>query len=106
MAGKHHQKMLREKIRSSLTRDQYSTVEISTFSTAPICHGDTGKGLDSRSTGLTQHTPNLPERLENHSEGDFHWKIKTGRREMPSFDGDLSDTDVWNIINWIKSQSE
>ncbi len=68
------------------------------------CHGIDSKGLPASATKLKKHSPNLIERLKNHSEGDFHWKIKKGKGEMPSFREELSDNEIWNLINYIKSQ--
>jgi mono/diheme cytochrome c family protein len=68
-----------------------------------FCHGNGAEGLSSESTGLQKDTPNLMQRLKNHSEGDFHWKIKTGKDQMPSFRTGLSDCDIWDVVNLIKS---
>ena len=70
------------------------------------CHGDSAKGLDAKATGLKQNTPNLLWRLQNHTEGDFHWKIISGKDEMPSFKEDLSEKDIWSLINYLKTLKE
>ena len=67
------------------------------------CHGDKATGLSSESTRLQKDTPNLIQGLKNHTDGDFLWKIQNGKVEMPSFIKDLSENDIWNIINYIKS---
>lgn len=66
------------------------------------CHGDGAKGLSKMETGLTKNTPNLLKRLKSHSDGDFHWKILNGKGDMPSFKNDLSENEIWDIINYIK----
>jgi mono/diheme cytochrome c family protein len=66
------------------------------------CHGPKATGIKKEITGLNIDTPNLPARLKAHSDGDFHWKILNGRNEMPSFNKDLSDNEIWNIIIYIK----
>lgn len=70
------------------------------------CHGKNGAGLKPENSGLNKTTPNLPERLANHSEGDFFWKIENGRGEMPSFKDSLTDAEIWHIVNFIKSKSK
>lgn len=70
------------------------------------CHGSDAGGLDKASAGLKKSTPNLLVRLRNHSEGDFHWKIRTGKNEMPAFEKDLSETEIWHIINYLKSEND
>lgn len=69
------------------------------------CHGDNALGLSKDDTSLPMDTPNLIKRLNSHTEGDFFWKIQNGRGEMPSFKEELSDKDIWNIINFIKDHS-
>ncbi len=70
------------------------------------CHGEKVEGLSSTETGLDKDSPNLTKRIATHSDGDFYWKIKNGRGEMPSFAGELEDDAIWKIITYIRSQSE
>ena len=67
------------------------------------CHGEKAGGRDSQTAGLKKDTPDLVQRLIDHTDGDFHWKIKNGRGEMPAFNEELSDDDIWDVINFIKS---
>lgn len=67
------------------------------------CHGVDGQGLPAATTGLRHDTPDLPKRLITHSDGDFHWKIKNGKGEMPGFAKELSDEEIWNIVHYIRS---
>ncbi len=67
------------------------------------CHGDNVKGLSSKVTGLQKNTPNLIQRLKTHTDGDFHWKIGNGKNDMPSFKNDLSEKEIWDVINFIRS---
>lgn len=67
------------------------------------CHAENALGLSKDYTSLPMDTPNLIIRLKNHTEGDFFWKIQNGRGRMPSFKEDLSDQDIWDIINFINS---
>jgi mono/diheme cytochrome c family protein len=70
------------------------------------CHGDNIEGLEAEAAGLEMSPPNLKKRLRTHSDGDFFWKIKEGRGDMPSFNGDLSDGQIWQTINYIRSEVE
>jgi hypothetical protein len=47
------------------------------------CHGEQAKGLPAEKSGLDHDTPNLIQRLKNHSDGDFHWKLKKGKMKCP-----------------------
>ena len=70
------------------------------------CHGDNALGLEKKDTGLLMSTPNLIKRLINHTEGDFFWKIQNGKGQMPLFKDDLSENQIWNVINYIKGLSK
>ena len=67
------------------------------------CHGNNAEGLKSGKTGLAKDTGNLPKRLKSHSDGDFFWKIKNGKGDMPSFKNELTEKQIWHIINYIKN---
>ncbi len=68
------------------------------------CHGDNVQGMTGEEAGLEKSPPDLRKRLGNHTDGDFFWKIRHGRGEMPSFEDTLSDEEIWNIINFIKNK--
>jgi len=70
------------------------------------CHGDNIEGLDAKEVGLEMGPPNLKKRIKTHSDGDFFWKIQEGRDDMPAFREDLSDSETWDIINYIRSEAE
>lgn len=70
------------------------------------CHGEYGEGQSAEFTGLSKGTPDLIKRLSTHSEGDFFWKIKNGRGDMPGFKDDLSDQDIWDVLNFLKSPDD
>jgi mono/diheme cytochrome c family protein len=67
------------------------------------CHGTNAEGLSPKVTGLKKWTSNLVLGLQNHSDGDFFWKIQNGRGAMPSFGKELSENEIWDVINFIKS---
>ena len=69
------------------------------------CHGENLEGLKGEEAGLDNDAPNLKQRLQTHSDGDFFWKINEGRGEMPSFKDELSDEEKWHIINYIREES-
>lgn len=66
------------------------------------CHGDNAEGMNAIDAGLNSSTPDLKERLKNHTDGDFFWKIEKGRGEMPSFKDELEPREIWDVINFLK----
>jgi mono/diheme cytochrome c family protein len=83
---------------SSITSGKATFLELCSH-----CHGDNAKGLKSKETGLKKNTGNLYKRLKDHSDGDFYWKIQNGKGEMPSFSKELTETQTWDIINYIRN---
>lgn len=66
------------------------------------CHGENALGADDADTDLMA-PPNLIKRLKGHSDGDFFWKIRTGRNGMPSFGEALDEKQVWQIISYLNA---
>jgi mono/diheme cytochrome c family protein len=86
-----------------------------TFDTlCAACHGKGGKGGIVLSviedTGGTQ-PPDLTDEKWDHgsSDGELFTVVKKGIGPaffMAPFDGRISDTDIWNTVNYIKSLSQ
>ena len=70
------------------------------------CHGENAEGLDAQTVGLEKSPPNLKERIKMHPDGDFFWKIQEGRGDMPSFNQDLTEEQIWEVINYIRSEAD
>ena len=64
------------------------------------CHGETALGADDANTDM-KGPANLIKRLKGHSDGDFFWKIRTGRNDMPSFGEELDEKEIWQIISYL-----
>lgn len=70
------------------------------------CHGDQGLGDGPDGKVLSVKPTNLKAMAGRHPDGDFAWKIKNGRGEMPAWEAVLEDEDVWHIVNYIKSLND
>ena len=67
------------------------------------CHGKNGQGNGALAKNLTTKPADLVERSAHHSDGDFAWKITNGRGAMPAFKDQLSENEIWDLTNFIKS---
>ncbi len=76
------------------------------FDNCAACHGENIAGMKAEDTGLQMDSPNLKKRLLTHTDGDFFWKIQNGRGDMPAFKEDLTEEQIWDVINYIRSESE
>lgn len=70
------------------------------------CHGDQGHGDGPDASELSVKPTNLKAMAGGHPDGDFAWKIKTGRGEMPAWEGELEEHEVWHLVNYIQSLKE
>lgn len=67
------------------------------------CHGKNAEGGVNLNLDMKPVPPDLTKRLKGHSDGDFYWKIKTGRGDMPPFKEELEQKEIWQIITYIRS---
>lgn len=71
------------------------------------CHGDEGKG-DGRQAPEGSHPANLTDDRWDHgsTDGEIFTTIHDGvgpKYDMDSYEGKISDTDIWNVVNYIRS---
>ncbi len=70
------------------------------------CHGDNAEGGGRLDLDIQPVPPDLKTRLKGHSDGDFFWKVKNGRGNMPAFNEDLEDKKIWYLVTFIRSLIE
>jgi thiosulfate dehydrogenase len=71
-----------------------------------VCHGDSSGNPTNVAKGLYQHAPQFAEHgVEDDADWATYWKIEHGIRftGMPSFGGSLSDTQIFQIMTFIKN---
>jgi mono/diheme cytochrome c family protein len=81
--------------------------------TCAACHGNRAQGAVKAGTTISiieeqrgKQPPDLTDDLWDHgaSDGEIHAVLKRGIPPiMPPFDGAISDTDLWNIINYLRT---
>ncbi len=67
------------------------------------CHGETGRGDGPAAVALTPKPPDLVVMAPMHPDGDLYWKIENGRGMMPPWKAILSETQMWDLVNYLKS---
>lgn len=67
------------------------------------CHGYYGEGNGVMGAALDQKPANLLRLAGKQAEGAFAWKIRSGRGDMPAFQDTLSETAIWQIVNFVAS---
>ena len=68
------------------------------------CHGKTGQGNGVKVSTLKNSSGNFTlSEFQNLTDGDIFYRIKNGKEEMPKFEGKLSEDEIWNTINYLRT---
>ena len=68
------------------------------------CHGKTGLGDGVKSRMLQDFPGDFSGAYyQNQTDGEHFYKTRAGRGEMPKYEGKLSDDDIWNIVNYMRT---
>jgi mono/diheme cytochrome c family protein len=72
--------------------------------TCAACHGKTGLGDGPKSKSLKTAPTNFSTaEFQNQTDGEHFYKTKTGRGDMPKYEGKMSDDDIWNVVNYMRT---
>ena len=75
--------------------------------TCATCHGKTGDADGPAVIQLNIHPAKLSDpKLATESDGALFWKITTGKKPMPSYGKRVSETDRWNLVNYVRTLSK
>ena len=75
--------------------------------TCAMCHGKTGDADGPAVIELNIHPAKLSDpKLATESDGALFWKITTGKKPMPAYGKRLSETDRWNLVNYVRTLSK
>jgi mono/diheme cytochrome c family protein len=68
------------------------------------CHGKTGQGNGVKVAALKNFPGDFsrPE-FQSLADGEIFFRIKTGKDEMPKFEGKLLDDEIWNVVNYLRT---
>jgi mono/diheme cytochrome c family protein len=68
------------------------------------CHGKAGQGDGVKARSLKDFPGDFSKSdFQGQSDGDHFYKTKFGRAEMPKYEGKLTDDDIWNIVNYMRT---
>src|SRR6266481_4433508 len=73
--------------------------------TCMMCHGKSGDADGPAVIELNIHPAKLsdPHLMGTESDGSLFWKISTGKKPMPAYGKRLSETDRWNLVNYVRT---
>lgn len=68
------------------------------------CHGKMGLGDGVKARALKTPSGDFSKaEYQGQTDGEQFYKTKTGRGEMPKYEGKMSDTDIWNTVNYMRT---
>jgi len=68
------------------------------------CHGKTGDSNGLAAKSLPQKPANFTDEnfMRRATDGELFWKMSTGRAPMPSWKDRLSETERWQLVNYLR----
>lgn len=68
------------------------------------CHGKTGLGDGPKAKGLDTFPGDFSKAdFQKLPDGELFYKTKTGRNDMPKYDGKIDDESIWSMVNYMKT---
>ncbi|HKS68750.1 MAG TPA: cytochrome c [Candidatus Acidoferrales bacterium] len=69
------------------------------------CHGENGDGNGDRAHELSVMPSDFTDAREmsRATDGELFWKITNGHRPMPAFQNKLTDTERWEVVDYIRT---
>jgi len=68
------------------------------------CHGKAGLGDGVKARTLKDFPGDFSKAdFQGLSDGDLFYRTKTGKGDMPKYEGKLADDDIWNIVNYLRT---
>lgn len=68
------------------------------------CHGKTGEGDGPKARRLETFSGDFTKAAyQKQTDGEMFYKTKFGRDEMPGYEGKVSDSDIWHMVNYIRT---
>lgn len=68
------------------------------------CHGKSGLG-DGVKARMLKGSPGdfSGAAFQGQTDGEHFYKTKSGKGEMPKYEGKMTDDDIWNVVNYMRT---
>jgi mono/diheme cytochrome c family protein len=68
------------------------------------CHGKAGLGDGVKARSLKDFPGDFSKAaFQSQTDGELFFKSKMGRGEMPKYEGKLTDDEIWNMVNYMRT---
>jgi mono/diheme cytochrome c family protein len=70
-----------------------------------LCHGEKGDGKGDLAKEMALTLPDLtkPDALDKRTDGELFAIIGTGKDPMPSQKGRMTESQLWNLVNYLRA---
>jgi len=74
------------------------------YQNCELCHSESGSSSGAAAQNLPQKPAvlNDPQMIKKATDGELFWKITQGRPPMPSYAQQLTETQRWQLVNYIR----
>ena len=68
------------------------------------CHGKAGLGDGVKARSLKDFPGDFSKAaFQSQTDGELFYKSKMGRGEMPKYEGKVTDDEIWNMVNYMRT---
>jgi mono/diheme cytochrome c family protein len=69
-----------------------------------VCHGEKGASNGPEASSLPKEPANFTniKVMAKAKDGELFWKISKGRSPMPGYEAELSETERWQLVNYVR----
>jgi len=68
------------------------------------CHGKKGLGDGPKAKLIETFSGDFSsDAYQKQTDGEHFYKTKVGRGDMPGYDKKISDEDIWNMVNYMRT---
>ena len=86
------------------TRDVFARGREAFRRRCAVCHGPLGNGVGSLTAAYLAKPANLQARpFLEYPDGKIYWAIVMGKNAMPSHAADLSETERWAVVHYVRA---
>lgn len=72
-----------------------------------MCHGEKGDGKGDLASDIKNVTDfTKADALKDRTDGELFYITRNGKGEMPPEDNRAKDSDVWNLVNYVKAMAK
>jgi len=86
------------------TKDVFALGHKAYLNRCEVCHGAIGNGVGSLTAAYGGKPANLQaQQFRDYPDGKIYWAIVNGKNAMPSHAADLTETQRWAVVHYVRA---